>query len=132
MTKKKDEDKLILSSLHRLRSLTKYGIVCMAVFFGVHNALMLAGIDHYLLHLTGVIFLFGLGWQLSNLFRLCWLHKMCVMYICAIIAMLLHESYMQCSVLVEICRYGLVSVGMFLAGAICMSQCPSCKEKRNS
>lgn len=131
MTKKKDEDKLILSSLHRLRSLTKYGIVCMAVFFGVHNALMLAGIDHYLLHLTGVIFLFGLGWQLSTLFRLCWLHKMCVMYICAIIAMLLHESYMQCSVLVEICRYALVSVGMFLAGAICMSQCPSCKDAKN-
>lgn len=131
MTKKKDEDKLILSSLHRLRSLTKYGIVCMAVFFGVHNALMLAGIDHYLLHLTGVIFLFGLGWQLSNLFRLCWLHKMCVLYICAIIAMLLHESYMRCSLLVEIFRYALVSIGLFLAGAILTIQCPACRDAKN-
>lgn len=131
MTKKKEEDRLILSSLHRVRSLTKYGIVCMAVYFGVHNALMLAGIDHFLLHMTGVLFLFAIGWQLSSLFRLCWLHKSCVMYICAIIAMLLHESYLQCSFWAIIIRYALVSVGIFLAGAICMSQCPACKEEKN-
>lgn len=130
MTKKKEEDRRILSHLHRMRVLTKYGIVCMAVFFGVHNALMLAGIDHFALHLTGVVFIFILGWQLSNLFRLCWLHKLCVMYMCAIIAVLLHESYMHCSACVTAIRYLLVSVGLFLGGAILTHQCP-CKDAKN-
>lgn len=79
--------------MRQVRAIVKYGVVALTVYFTVHGALMQTGIDHWALHMIGVGFILLLGWKLSHLFSLCLLHRLCVVYMCAVVSALLHDSY---------------------------------------
>lgn len=108
---KKDEHRHILSKFRELRTLTKYGIVALAGYFTLHSALMMAGIDHFVLHLIGVAFMLVMGWKLSSLFELCFLHRMCIIYLTLTAALLLHDSYEGSGYIIQGLRHGLIACG---------------------
>jgi hypothetical protein len=67
-----------------LRRLVKYGIVALTVLCTLHCGLLFAGYDFLSVHVLLCAFIFTVCICLSQLFNLCWVHKACVVYICAV------------------------------------------------
>ncbi len=68
-----------------LRTLVKYGITATTVLCTVHSGLLAMGHDILLVHLLLCGFLLAIGLCLSCFFRLCWVHKACVVYTCSVL-----------------------------------------------
>ena len=115
MKRKKSEDRRSVSDLRKVRTLTKYGIVCMAILYGVHNVMVLLGIDHPIFHLAGIVFSCAIGWKLSTLFRLCATHRLCVLYACTSLAATEHICHNEATKLTEALQVTLVVCGIFLS-----------------
>lgn len=83
-------DKKKIRSMHRsyllLRLLVKYGAFALVSLCTLHCGLLIFGYDLCCIHILLCIFLFILGICLSNLFDLCLMHKICVLYICTVIS----------------------------------------------
>ena len=76
-----------------LRQLVKYGMVAIAILCTMHCGLLLMGYDLLVVHITLCSFLFLLGLYLSRLFRLCWVHKACVIYAYLIVLCIALKRY---------------------------------------
>lgn len=98
----------------QVRALLKYGVVALTVFYTVHGVLMQMGIDHWALHLTGIGFIMLLGWKMSHLFNLCLLHRLCVVYMCAMASLALHGRW-HCPMKMVTIVIGLLLI-IFLLG----------------
>lgn len=83
-------DKKKIRNMHRsyllLRLLVKYGAFALVSLCTLHCGLLIFGYDLCCIHILLCIFLFILGICLSNLFDLCLMHKICVLYICTVIS----------------------------------------------
>ena len=97
----------------QVRALLKYGVVALTVFYTVHGVLMQMGIDHWVLHLTGIGFIMLLGWKMSHLFNLCLLHRLCVVYMCAMASLALHGRW-HCPVKMVTIVIGLLLIILLL------------------
>ena len=97
----------------QVRALLKYGVVALTVFYTVHGVLMQMGIDHWALHLTGIGFIMLLGWKMSHLFNLCLLHRLCVVYMCAMASLALHGRW-HCPVKMVTIVIGLLLIILLL------------------
>lgn len=97
----------------QVRALLKYGVVALTVYYTVHGVLMQVGIDHWALHLTGIGFIMLLGWKMSHLFNLCLLHRLCVVYMCAMASVALH-GMTHCVVKVAMVVTGLLLITLLL------------------
>lgn len=124
--------KHVASKIRSLRAWTKYGVVAMTAYFTLHGLLMLMGVDHFALHLIGVVFLLYMAWKLSSLFNLCLLHKMCVLYICVMMAVLLHDTYEGKSIMMYVIRHLLVTAGAYLLIGLLYNTCKDRKDETNS
>lgn len=114
MKRIKSEDGHIASELRQVRTLTKYGIVCMAILYGVHNVMVLLGIDHQLLHCAGAILALCVGWKLSRLFNLCATHRVCVIYMCATAALASHVEHAGYTRATDALQISLAMCGILL------------------
>ena len=63
-----------------LGKLVKYGITALTVLCTVHCGLLRIGYDSLGLYVMFCSFLFVCGLCLSQLFNLCWVHRLCVFY----------------------------------------------------
>lgn len=125
----KKESKHILGKIRSLRAWTKYGVAAMTVYFTLHGLLMLCGVDHFALHLIGVAFLMCMAWKLSSLFDLCFLHRLCVVYLCTMMAVLLHDTYEGKSIMMYVIRHLLVTAGAYLLIGLIYTTCKDKEEK---
>lgn len=97
----------------QVRALLKYGVVALTVYYTVHGVLMQMGIDHWALHLTSIGFIMLLGWKMSHLFNLCLLHRLCVVYMCAMASLALHGRW-HCPVKMVTIVIGLLLIILLL------------------
>ena len=97
----------------QVRALLKYGVVALTVFYTVHGVLMQMGIDHWALHIIGIGFIMLLGWKMSHLFNLCLLHRLCVVYMCAMASLALHGRW-HCPVKMVTIVIGLLLIILLL------------------
>ena len=97
----------------QVRALLKYGVVALTVFHTIHGVLMQMGIDHWALHIIGIGFIMLLGWKMSHLFNLCLLHRLCVVYMCAMASLALHGRW-HCPVKMVTIVIGLLLIILLL------------------
>jgi hypothetical protein len=76
-----------------LRQLVKYGMAAIAVLCTIHCGLLLMDYDLLVVHIALCSFLFLLGLYLSRLFRLCWVHKACVIYAYLVVLCIVLKRY---------------------------------------
>lgn len=114
MKRIKSEDGHIAAELRQVRVLTKYGIVCMAILYGLHNVMVLMGIDHHLLHFVGAAMALSVGWKLSSIFGLCATHRICVLYMCVAEAVAVHVEHTGYTPFSDAMQVALVFCGVLL------------------
>lgn len=71
----------IRKTLTLLRRITKYGIFGLAAICIIYCGLMYFGYDIFGIHLLVFGFALALRLTLSKVFNLCWIHKLCVIYV---------------------------------------------------
>lgn len=68
-------------TLKLLRTITKHGIFLLSALCAIYCGLMFFGIDVFGIHLILFGFALVLRLTLSKVFNLCWIHKLCVVYV---------------------------------------------------
>ena len=75
----------IHKTLSQLRRLTKYGMSCICLLMTLHCGLLYFGYDAFTVHLLFWFFVMLMGLKLSQIFGLCWVHKLSVIYSMSVI-----------------------------------------------
>lgn len=71
----------IRKTLTLLRRITKYGVFGLTAACIIYCGLMYLGYDIFGIHLLVFGFALALRLTLSKVFNLCWVHKICVIYV---------------------------------------------------
>lgn len=113
-----------IREIHRafqlLKKLVKYGITALTVMCTIHCILLTMGYDLLGIHILLCSFLFVLGLCLSQVFGLCWVHKLCVIYTCTVVLCVVFKRYgvfFNLDVSVETARAAMSAIGLFIVGA---------------
>lgn len=115
---------------HRLlKCLVKYGITALTVLCTIHCIALTFGYDFFGVHITLCAFLFVLGLCLSQLFSLCWIHKVCVVYTCSVVLCVVFKRQQMFHVLsidLDFARFIMAALGVTIL------QCVVWKIRRRS
>lgn len=104
-----------------LKRLVKYGTVALALLCTAHCGLLCVGYDLISVHILLCLFLFVLCLCLSQLFSLCWVHKLCVTYACSVVLCTTLRHYGMFPVFginLDVVRTTMYSIGLFITGLI--------------
>lgn len=74
------------STIKQLQTITKYGMSFICLLMTLHCGLLYFGYDAYFIHVTFPTFIMLIELKLSSIFRLCWTHKIAVIYSTLVIA----------------------------------------------
>lgn len=107
----------IRSTLTLLRRITKYGVFLLSLMCIIYCGLMYFGYDYFGIHLALFGFALGLRLTLSKVFGLCWVHRLCIIYIFLIsfcVATLRHNIFNILGVDIKLIEGLLFGVGLLL------------------
>lgn len=105
------------SILQQLRLLTKYGMTGMLLLMTAHCALLYYGYDSFVVHLLFVAFVMLTALSLSRIFRLCWIHKLSIIYSMSVImcvVMRRHNMFDTLGIDLHIARGVMFHVGILI------------------
>lgn len=109
--------KSIRSTLTLLRRITKYGIFLLSLICILYCGLMYFGYDYFGIHLVLFGFALTLRFTLSKIFGLCWVHKLCIIYIFLVslcIATLSHNIVVIAKLNIKDVEFVLFILGLLL------------------
>lgn len=109
----------IRKSYQLLRLLVKYGVFAMASLCTIHCGLLVSGHDLLCIHVLMCVFLFILGVCLSNLFNLCLMHKLCVLYVCMVVSCIVlnrHQIFHLLGLDLGGARITMYTLGVIIVG----------------
>lgn len=107
----------IRSTLTLLRRITKYGVFLLSLMCIIYCGLMYFGYDYFGIHLALFGFALGLRLTLSKVSGLCWVHRLCIIYIFLIsfcIATLRHNIFNILEVDIKLIEGLLFGIGLLL------------------
>lgn len=107
----------IRKTLNLLKNINKYGIFTLTLICIIYCGLMYFGYDYFGIHLALFGFALGLRLTLSKVFGLCWVHRLCIIYIFLIsfcIATLRHNIFNILEVDIKLIEGLLFGIGLLL------------------
>ena len=107
----------IRSTLTLLRRIIKYGVFLLSLMCIIYCGLMYFGYDYFGIHLALFGFALGLRLTLSKVFGLCWVHRLCIIYIFLIsfcVATLRHNIFNILGVDIKLIEGLLFGMGILL------------------
>lgn len=114
-----------VKKIHRafqlLKRLVKYGIAALTLLCTAHCGLLAMGCDLLAVHVLLCVFLFILGFCLSQLFDLCWMHKACVAYICTVVLFVVlkrYDIFLILNIDIMLMRLLMCVIGLLIIGLI--------------
>lgn len=114
------------TTLRNLQIITKHGVTAFAMLGVVHCGLLYFGYDLFIIHAIACLFFLMLGVSLSQVFGLCWVHKLCVVYACSVllcIVMRRHNVFDKLNIDITAARGVMFFLGLFLTGLVIWRTC---------
>ena len=105
------------STLTLLRRIIKYGVFLLSLMCIIYCGLMYFEYDYFGIHLALFGFALGLRLTLSKVFGLCWVHRLCIIYIFLIsfcVATLRHNIFNILGVDIKLIEGLLFGIGLLL------------------
>ena len=69
----------------QLLELTKYGMSLICLLMTAHCGILFLGYDAFIVHVLFVVFVMMTGLRLSKIYKLCWVHRISIVYSMAVV-----------------------------------------------